>query len=181
MRDEPSGQVPWALAPVQAWAHWVWLPVLLGQALLGLAPALRPAARLLWQGPSLAVGALSLAVNVGLSLLLIPRLGILGAALATAAGQVAFALASYALTQRLLAPFRFDGQRAATVPIVGVVYIALLSCASTGGGIAGDIRLRLLALVTFVPLLVGLGAVSRADLRELARTGQRRWWRSRRP
>lgn len=71
VRDEPSGQVPWALAPVQAWAHWVWLPVLLGQALLGLAPALRPAARLLWQGPSLAVGALSLALCAAMLLQLL--------------------------------------------------------------------------------------------------------------
>lgn len=66
-RAEPPGQVPWALWPVRAWAHWVWLPGLLAGAALGLYPALREAlpARA-WQLPLALLAALSLLAGAGL-------------------------------------------------------------------------------------------------------------------
>lgn len=110
------------------------------------------------------IGVLSLVVNVVVSLALIPRWGILGAAIATAAGQVAFAWASYAMTERLLAPFRFDGRAALLVATTAAVYIGLLSWASVAGV---PIAVRVVAWLTFLPALILTGIASRADLDEL--------------
>lgn len=72
VRTEVAEQTPWALWPVRDWAHWVWLPVLLAGAALGLYPSLRqglPAWA--WQAPLGAVAGLSLLLCAGLLLQLV--------------------------------------------------------------------------------------------------------------
>jgi len=114
-----------------------------------------------------AIASLALAVNVAASLLLIPRIGILGAALATAMGQVVFAVTSYLSTEHLLAPFRFDRRVAVTIALVALAYVGLLSYLTATPGVGRSLPIRAFVLITFVPSLVLFKCIALGDLREL--------------
>lgn len=114
-----------------------------------------------------AIASLALAVNVAISLLLIPRIGILGAALATAMGQIVFAVASYLCTEYLLAPFRFDRRIAITIAVVALAYVAVLSYLTATSGVGQSLPIRALVWASFVPSLILFRCVTRGDLREL--------------
>lgn len=114
------------------------------------------------------IGTLSLIVNVLVSLLLIPRIGMLGAAIATAAGQIAFAWCSYLMTERLLKPFTFDGRAAALVALTSIGYVACLTWMTVVGRSSVPMAaLRGGLWLSFVPALAMMRVITRDDLRDL--------------
>jgi O-antigen/teichoic acid export membrane protein len=144
-------------------ADYVWLLVLgpvasgaLTTVSVGLFLAKR-LGRIAWSA-----GAAALA-NTLLNLLLIPPLGALGAAIATALGYAASPLLAAALAQRAHPlPFRWS-----RVALVAAVYLALVGC----GGLVGSrleplsLALRAALLLAYLPLLLLLGVLDVAALR----------------
>lgn len=86
----------------------------------------------------------AVALNVALNLALIPRMGVLGAALASLTAQIAWALARTLEVKALLRCFAFDRATVALLA-VGAVAVAILTMETSGTA-------RIVATVVAVPL-----------------------------
>jgi O-antigen/teichoic acid export membrane protein len=96
---------------------------------------------------NLANNLLAVALNVALNLALIPRMGVLGAALASLTAQVAWALARTVEVKVLLRCFAFDTRTLALVA-VGVAAVGILTVETSGTA-------RIIATAVAVPLYAG--------------------------
>lgn len=93
------------------------------------------------------------AVNVGLNFILIPRIGILGAAVATAAAFGMLPFCGYLVSLRYY-PVRYDFVRAVKVAVLGALYFAV-SCYIDLTPWTLDASIKTLYLATF-PFMLGL-------------------------
>lgn len=116
---------------------------------------------------------LAAAVSVALNLLLVPRLGILGAALVSVLAQAVSALAVYAISQRVHR-IPFDGWRAVAIVGTGALVLALGTQLPAG---FWQIAAKLGLLGAFLLALAGMKVVARADLARII--AMVRTWRGR--
>lgn len=104
------------------------------------------------------------AVNIVLNFLLIPAMGMMGAALATLAAYASMALAM-GLTVRRLYPVPYEwGKVVRAFAAAGISYAAVTWLLPAGS----PLLLRFLGLPLFAFLLAGLGVVSRDETRRIA-------------
>ena len=117
------------------------------------------------------------AVNIGLNLLLVPRLGVLGAAIATPLGYLCGPVATYVVAQRAR-PIPYDLPRLAlalgtqfVLVVVGLQWSAATTPLTIG--------IRAALLLVYPLLLILFGVISRAEF-EQARAWLRWRWGARR-
>jgi O-antigen/teichoic acid export membrane protein len=106
--------------------------------------------------------ALGAAVNLGLNLVLVPQLGVLGAAIATPLGYACGPLAAYIVCQRVY-PVPYEWWRLALALLAQVALLAIglpLAHESTLATVAARVAL----LAAYPIVLVCLGVIARADL-----------------
>jgi O-antigen/teichoic acid export membrane protein len=107
-------------------------------------------------------------VNIALNFTLIPPLGIVGAALASAGGYGALALLYYWAAQRVY-PTPFEPRK--VVIIVALAIAAALAAALPLDGFAAVV-VKLVAIAAFLGAVVASGAIGMDELRELSRFGR---------
>lgn len=123
-----------------------------------------------------AVGA---AVNIGLNLLLVPRLGVLGAAIATPLGYLCGPVATYVVAQRAR-PMPYDLLRLGLAFGTQLALIAIgLQWSTTTTPLTIGVRAAL--LLAYPLLLIMFGVVTRAELAQAQALLRQRWsarWRA---
>lgn len=102
------------------------------------------------------------AANIMLNFLLIPRFGILGAAMATALGYLAALIALYAVAQRLV-PIPYSPGKL-TAAIIGALIVMALSPHIHSQSIVKDLAVKVMILVFYCGALLAAGVVTRDDL-----------------
>jgi len=108
--------------------------------------------------------ALGAAVNVSLNLLLVPHLGVLGAAIATPLGYACGPLAAYVVAQRSY-PVRYERRRLLLALLAQAALLAAgLPLMLREGTSAASLAGRALLLLLYPPALLALGVVSRAEV-----------------
>jgi O-antigen/teichoic acid export membrane protein len=144
--------------------RYVWLlaygPIIQGSYGLISAALLagRRTAHLAW------TSALGAAVNVALNLLLVPTLGVLGAAIATPLGYACGPLAAYAVAQRAF-PVPYERGRLLLALLAHAALLAVgLPLMLREGTSAASLAARALLLALYPLALLALGVVSRAEV-----------------
>ena len=107
-------------------------------------------------------------VNIALNFTLIPPLGIVGAALASAGGYGALALLYYWAAQRVY-PTPFEPRK--VVIIVALAIAAAFAAALPLDGFAAVV-VKLVAIAAFLGAVVASGVIGTEELRELSRFGR---------
>jgi O-antigen/teichoic acid export membrane protein len=103
-----------------------------------------------------------LAVNVGLTILLVPSLGAVGAAIATAVGEIALAIAAAIVLRNAMAPHQIR-----MLPVVRVIAVAIpLGGFALVGGVPA-LMLACLAVAVYVGVVWALGWLPDDLLRDL--------------
>lgn len=149
--------VPWIVLAQVAWGIY---PV----AIVGLHVRKRTG---LISAINLVAGGLNILVNI----LLIPRMGIQGAGVATFSGYLTLLVAGYLVGQRFY-PFPLDWTRLARLALAAIVCVVLslgLSCLDTSPWTTRG--LRLLALISFPLLLLAFSFVTPKECRDVCDTG----------
>jgi len=162
-------------APSFAEAYRVIPPVLLGYVFWVISVILDAGIyitrKTVWKPLLLAAGA---GTNVLLNLVLIPRLGMMGAAYSTAAGFLVFVVCTYFVSFRLY-PVRYEWGRV-FVSIAGAAGLYLLSAfAPTGGSASVLVRVLLIASYAAILRLAGFSLVKELEfIREWLGRAKRR-------
>jgi len=102
------------------------------------------------------------AANLLFNFLLIPRLGILGAACATSLGHLTALIAIYTLAQRLV-PIPYQPGKLA-IAIVSAVAVIGLSMQMQAGSVVKDLAVKSGILVCYCGILLATRTVTRSDL-----------------
>jgi O-antigen/teichoic acid export membrane protein len=105
------------------------------------------------------------AANIALNLALIPRFGIVGAALAFAGGYAVLAVLYYWAAQRVY-PTPFEPLKVLTILTLAIAVAS--SAALPVDGLAAA-AVNVAGIVVFVGAVIATGAIGRAELRELGR------------
>jgi O-antigen/teichoic acid export membrane protein len=101
--------------------------------------------------------------NIILNFLLIPRYGILGAAIATAAGHLIALIALYLVAQRI-APIPYHPARLITTILAAIAVIAVAQHFQTGS-IPADLLLEFALLLSYGIVLLSLRIITFSDLK----------------
>ena len=143
------------------------VPVLaLGIALQSLALFMSTSLNIAKQSRSFPVTALLAAiVTVTGHLLLIPNLGLRGAAFAVAGGQLVLCLSMFVLGQRAYR-IDYEGKRLGTLALVGAGLYACVRMAAPATGLV-EILLGLSAVASFPVIVLAVGFLHRRELDEL--------------
>jgi O-antigen/teichoic acid export membrane protein len=104
------------------------------------------------------------ALNVVMNFLLIPVLGIMGAALATLASYVAMAIAMYVVVQRVY-PIQYEFNRIAKIALAAIVVFALSYFVRPG---SFEIVWKCGLFILFLAMMYGMKFFEQSELRALA-------------